>query len=295
MAGLLTLGRKESKARGYEDLEFLDGKDDILLLSLEERIYTLHFLCEVQFETDWKMVTNAREENSVSWRVTSVGRDRYGSIYWLFDDSRMYREAVDIRDVISDETTIADIRNGYAIDHSNQSETIPRAIGSVSSSSIIDNSLPMLSNNVSASNIPSISQSSSQCQLPSISFLVNEPPKIPLPASQPVTHKPVVNSTESELVLKNELEHASALASMAENSTEVADEMPKLKFKVKVALPVLSPPTKSWEIVCKTKQEWMHFPLLFQDSEVDSEAMFYAYLMSLVPLIILDIDVIYSC
>jgi hypothetical protein len=66
----------------------------LLDLSVEHRILSLYFLIELQMNiTDWKFLNNSPEEVACGWRVVEIGRDRWGCTYWLFDDSRLFREA----------------------------------------------------------------------------------------------------------------------------------------------------------------------------------------------------------
>ena len=60
-------------------------------LSLEDKIATLHDLCEWQLmdpERFRKLVKS--EEDVTTWRVSPIGWDAHDNAYWLFDDNRIW-------------------------------------------------------------------------------------------------------------------------------------------------------------------------------------------------------------
>ncbi|KAI9312033.1 hypothetical protein BX666DRAFT_890283 [Dichotomocladium elegans] len=62
-------------------------------LSLDQRIYLLHILCEWQLDDAERFREHLdSEEDAVHWRVDPIGYDAKGSLYWLFDDNRLYKE-----------------------------------------------------------------------------------------------------------------------------------------------------------------------------------------------------------
>lgn len=76
----------------------------LLDLTVEHRILSLYFLVELQMNiSDWKFLNNSPEEVACLWRVVDIGRDRWGCTYWLFDDSRLFREAT--QDVVDQYAT----------------------------------------------------------------------------------------------------------------------------------------------------------------------------------------------
>ncbi|KAJ3301212.1 hypothetical protein HDV03_001198 [Kappamyces sp. JEL0829] len=75
------------------------------------------------------------------------------------------------------------------------------------------------------------------------------------------------------------------------STSSVAGDKPAgLKIKLKMKAPVLVAPKLSWQLVCKSRQDWLNFPLIFKDSAHPDEMAFYRYLTDLVPLVIRDID-----
>jgi hypothetical protein len=91
-------------------------------LTPEHRIMSLYFLIELQMDIkDWKYLNNTPEEIAANgWRVLPVGFDRWGCTYWLFDDSRLFREAKqEIVDQYS-QTTVQNIDTNKSV-HSRNS------------------------------------------------------------------------------------------------------------------------------------------------------------------------------
>ncbi|KAN0062208.1 hypothetical protein ACQY0O_005389 [Thecaphora frezii] len=60
-------------------------------LSLDDKISSLHYLCEWQLqdpERFRKLVKS--EEDTTTWRVAPIGWDAEDNVYWLFDDNRIW-------------------------------------------------------------------------------------------------------------------------------------------------------------------------------------------------------------
>ncbi|KAJ8653360.1 hypothetical protein O0I10_011011 [Lichtheimia ornata] len=62
-------------------------------MPLELRVHLLHTLCEWQLDDAERFREHLdSEEDAVHWRVDPIGYDAKGSLYWLFDDNRLYKE-----------------------------------------------------------------------------------------------------------------------------------------------------------------------------------------------------------
>ncbi|KAJ3000958.1 cat eye syndrome chromosome region, candidate 2 [Globomyces sp. JEL0801] len=64
-------------------------------LEVSDRVFILHFVCEIQLEKPESFKFNAdfTELEARGWRVEPIGSDSKGNIYWLFDDSRLCMES----------------------------------------------------------------------------------------------------------------------------------------------------------------------------------------------------------
>ncbi|KAI8057122.1 hypothetical protein BDF22DRAFT_226430 [Syncephalis plumigaleata] len=60
-------------------------------LSLFEKVMTMHYLCEWQFDEPEKFRERVKnDEDAADWRVLPIGYDSKYKTYWLFDDNRLY-------------------------------------------------------------------------------------------------------------------------------------------------------------------------------------------------------------
>ncbi|KAJ1546289.1 hypothetical protein HK096_005272, partial [Nowakowskiella sp. JEL0078] len=70
-----------------EDVEYSD-------VLIEDRVRILRTLCDSQFVNPdrFKGAVRGSEEEETHWRVSPLGSDAAGNLYWLFDDDRLYKE-----------------------------------------------------------------------------------------------------------------------------------------------------------------------------------------------------------
>lgn len=65
-------------------------------LGLDQRMFILYYICELQFERPegFRILNDFDEVQAAVWRVEPIGKDSNGNTYFLFDDSRLYREYI---------------------------------------------------------------------------------------------------------------------------------------------------------------------------------------------------------
>lgn len=87
---------KQYALRGYERTSLGTAEEPVpwVSLSIEDKISTIHDLCEWQLEQPDRLRRNISEEDARSWRVDAAGWDRVGNTYWLFDDNRLWIQRV---------------------------------------------------------------------------------------------------------------------------------------------------------------------------------------------------------
>lgn len=82
---------KEMRIKNCENVAIYENAS-IEQLDPLQRLDLMYFLTELQLDGhDWKYL-RIHEDLCTGWRVEPIGKDSYNSKYWLFDDSRLYRE-----------------------------------------------------------------------------------------------------------------------------------------------------------------------------------------------------------
>ncbi|RKO98385.1 hypothetical protein CXG81DRAFT_28780, partial [Caulochytrium protostelioides] len=76
---------------------FRDAWDELDDLDLRAKVAVLHGLCEWQLDASepFRALVGAHvDDDADAWRVSPVGWDRHGATYYLFDDNRLYCDAL---------------------------------------------------------------------------------------------------------------------------------------------------------------------------------------------------------
>jgi hypothetical protein len=254
------------------------------------------------------VVTTTPEEFCTGWRVLPIGYDRYRSTYWLFDDSRLYREASSTDSLPQNtlhntsyynqpETDIHTSRQTALDTYTNSISTLPQEYKIMGPDEfqlrplrVSDTDLMNLESSAQEGGSISLSQGPSQSEIPteylenygSLPMPDNETSSISIPPSIAEQSKPLIKSESSESIPH----------SMDSNNSQMdSSQKSVLKIKLKIKAPILTKPKMNWELVCGTKSEWNNLASLFRDSIDPDEAAFLRYLVDLVPLVIRDIEV----